>query len=264
MKPDYFDIHSHLDFKDYDTDREEVIQTLKDTNIWTTTVGTELETSKNAVELAEKHRNLYATIGVHPADNHSEEFTAEYEELVKHPKVVAIGECGLDYTRLPEDSEKEKSRQKALFEQHIEFAIKHNKPLMIHCRDAYPDILAILESKKREYGDKLRGNFHFFTSPIETARQCLETGFSVSFTGPITFASQYEEVVDYVPLERMMAETDAPFASPVPFRGKRNNPLYVQEIVKKIAHIKKIELETVREQLVENSLYFFLINPLSG
>lgn len=264
MIPEYFDIHSHLNFKDYDTDRDQVIAALKDNNIWTITVGTDLKSSEEAIHLADKHEHLFASIGLHPADNSEETFDAEvYKKLLIHPKVVAVGECGLDYARLPEDAEAEKQRQKKEFEKQIECAIQYDKPLMIHCRDAYPDAIALLESKKKEYGEKLRGNFHFFTSPIDIARQCLELDFTVSFTGPITFVSAYEEVVAYVPLEKMMAETDAPFASPLPYRGKRNNPLYVQEIVKKIATIKGQELDGVRTQLVQNSLYLFLKKNLT-
>lgn len=262
MNYQYFDIHSHLNFDKYDEDRAAVIQQLKDENIATITVGTELKTSREAIELADKHENLFATIGIHPADNHTEEFTQEYDELVKHRKVVAMGECGLDYARL-ENVEVEKVRQKNLFEQQIEFGVKHDKPLMIHCRDAYDDCIAILRYKQQQYGEKVRGNFHFFTSPIEVAKQCLDIGFTVSFTGPITFVSEYSEIVKYVPLERMMAETDAPFASPAPYRGKRNNPLYVKDIVAKIAEIKGLDLETVKKQLILTTFETFFKENLT-
>jgi TatD DNase family protein len=264
MQPEYFDIHSHLNFKDYDADRDQVIQALKDNNIFTTTVGVDLESSKEGIALAEKHENLFATIGLHPADDPAHTFNeTEFEKLVSHKKVVAIGECGLDYARLPTDTESEKKRQRNDFEKQIEFAVKHDKPLMIHCRDAYLDALTILKSKQQEFGEKVRGNFHFFTSPVEIAKHCLEIGFTVSFTGPITYTDQYNEVVSYVPIDRMMAETDAPFAAPVPFRGKRNNPLYVQEVVKKIAQIKGKSLDEVKKQLVATSFQLFLKNPLS-
>ncbi|MBX4198154.1 TatD family hydrolase [Candidatus Parcubacteria bacterium] len=242
----------------FDEDRDEVIQAMKESKIGTITVGTDLKNSKEAVDLANKHENLFTTIGLHPNDNHEEEFVAEeYEKLVQNKKVVAIGECGLDYARL-ENPEAEKKRQKGIFDQQIEFAVKHDKPLMIHCRDAYDDCLAILKSKQQIYGQKVRGNFHFFTSPVEIAKQCLEIGFTVSFTGPITFVSEYAEVVKYVPLEKMMAETDAPFAAPMPYRGQRNSPLYVQHIVKRMAEIKDLSLETVKKQLILNTFDLFL------
>jgi TatD DNase family protein len=269
--PDFIDIHSHLNFSNYDNDREEIIQKLKENNIWTITVGTELKTSKEAVALADTHENLYATIGLHPThileEKDNPEFFDEkvYEQLVKNPKVLALGECGLDYafmsprpgSSVPNNIEVIKKQQKADFEKQIEFAVKYNKPLMIHCRDAYADCLDILKSKQKEYGEKVRGNFHFFTSPIEIAKECLEIGFTVSFTGPITFVSKYEDIVRYVPLERMMAETDAPFASPTPYRGKRNEPFYVKEIVKKIAEIKKEPFDKVQKQMVQNAFELF-------
>jgi TatD DNase family protein len=261
MQFDYFDIHSHLNFPQYETDREEIIKKLKAENIGTITVGTDIKTSQEAIDLADKHENLFATIGLHPADDPDIDHVAgfdesQFEKLVIHPKVVAIGECGLDYARLT-DPEKQKKIQKEDFEKQIDFAVKHNKPLMIHCRDAYPDALDILSSKQKQYGEKVRGNFHFFTSPIDIAKRCLEIGFTVSFTGPITYSAQYNEVVSYVPLEKMMAETDAPFAAPVPYRGKRNEPAYVKEVVKKIAEIKNIDLDTVKNSLANTIFQVF-------
>lgn len=263
--PEYFDIHSHLNFKDFDVDREEIIAKLQQENIWINTVGTDLLTSQEAVALAEKYENLFATIGLHPKDEPTKTFDEkEFEKLVAHEKVVAIGETGLDYFVSPKHSEgrslisnEEKARQKIEFEKQIEFAVKHSKPLMIHCRAAYPDCLDILHSKQKEYGEKIKANFHFFTEPIETAKRILDLGFSVSFTGPITFSKELKEVVAYVPLERMMVETDAPFAAPAPYRGKRNNPLYVKEIVKKIAEIKSGHVDIIKKQLTENAITFF-------
>jgi TatD DNase family protein len=258
MLPEYIDIHSHLNFPQFDADRESVIARLREKHMLTITVGTNLETSKQAVFLAEKYEHLFATIGVHPDDDPKESFDEkEFEKLVSHKKVVAIGECGLDHARLPSvstESEERKKQQKEIFELQIEFAVKHAKPLMIHCREAYPDTLDILSSKKREYGDKLKANFHFFTEPIETARKILGLDFTVSFTGVITFVTQYAEIVSYVPLEKMMSETDAPFVAPVPMRGKRNSPEYVEYIVKKISEIKKIPLEDTKQKLAKTAM----------
>jgi TatD DNase family protein len=257
-KPHYFDIHSHLNFEKYDSDREVVISKLAQEKIWTNTVGTDLTTSQEAVTLADTNEHLFATIGLHPADDASKSFDEEaFEKLVVHPKVVAIGECGLDYFRIEGDEAAYKARQKREFEKQIEFAVKHNKPLMIHCRNAYPDCLVILDSFRKTFGPKLRGNFHFFTEPVETVKKVLELGFTVSFTGPITFSRELEDMVKYVPTDMMMAETDSPFAAPHPYRGQRNEPAYVKEVVAKIARIKKMELEKLREQLVDNSLSFF-------
>jgi TatD DNase family protein len=134
---------------------------------------------------------------------------------------------------------------------------------MIHCRDAYLDVLDILVSKKKDYGEKVRGNFHFFTSPLEIAKECLEVDFTVSFTGPITYGNQYDDVIAYVPLEKMMVETDAPFAAPVPYRGRRNEPAFVVEMVKKIAEVKGKKLDEVKKQLVDNAIDLFFNNSLS-
>jgi TatD DNase family protein len=277
MQYNYFDIHSHLNFSKFDEDRETVIKQLQDEKIGTITIGTDLKTSKEAIELADTYENLYAAIGIHPADEPDQIFVEEgndsYGALVNNQKVVAVGECGLDYAFLnprsssdkkysDEEAQAEKTRQKDLFEQQIHFAVRYDKPLMIHCRDAYDDCIDILKSKQQSYGEKVRGNFHFFTSPIEIAKKCLDIGFTVSFTGPITFVPELAEVVEYVPLERMMSETDAPFAAPAPYRGKRNQPLYVKEIVAKIAEIKKIDLETVQQVMVGNALVFFKIKAL--
>lgn len=264
MTPKYFDIHSHLNFKQYDADRDVLIAKMKEEGVLTNTVGVNLETSKEAVELAQMHENLFATIGFHPDDDKAGSFDeAEFAKLVTHPKVVAIGECGLDYAFMKRsdsgitDIEREKARQKKEFLKQIDFAIKYDKPLMIHCRDAYPDCLEILREKKNEVGDKLRGNFHFFTMSAQVAKECNDIGFSVSFTGPITFVSALVDSVKSVALENMMAETDAPFAAPAPYRGKRNEPAYVKYIVEKIAEIKGIDVARAQEALLDNSLRFF-------
>ncbi len=251
--PKYFDIHSHLNFADYEQDWEEVIARLRETETHTIVVGTDLESSKKAVELAEKYPEIYACIGVHPVDNQTRIFEeAEFESLVTHPKVVAVGECGLDFfhSKKAEDYE----RQKVLFVAQVEFAMKHHKPIMIHARDAYEELLEILEPLKLIHGENLRGNVHFFAGNWEVAQRFFKIGFTVSFTGVITFARNYDEVIRQAPLEMIMAETDAPYVSPVPYRGKRNEPSYVQEVVKKIAEIRQADFEEVRQGLVNNAL----------
>lgn len=259
-RPDFFDIHSHIYFPQFDEDREEVISRLEKENVFTISVGTDIVTSEQAVLLCEKSDNLFASIGIHPDDVGKEHFSpADFEKMVEHPKVVAIGECGLDYFRIKSDSYEEKSEQRKDFERQIEFAIKHNKPLMLHVRDAYNDALDILESYKREFGDRLRGNSHFFAGGLEEAKRFLDIGFSLSFTGVLTFAQSYDEVVRYAPLEFIMSETDAPFVSPVPWRGKRNEPVYVKEVVEQIAKIRDEDLKVVSQKLVDNALSLFCI-----
>jgi TatD DNase family protein len=263
----YIDIHSHLNFPDYDTDREAVLARMEETETGTIVVGTDFESSKRAVELAEQHENIWACIGVHPVDNPKEQFNTPlptlpllrggqgWGELVKHPKVVAIGECGLDFFHVNKNEDFE--RQKNLFLKQVNFAIEHKKPLMIHSRDAYEELLEILEPLKREHAGALRGDVHFFAGDLKTAKRFWEIGFSTSFTGVITFARNYDEVIRHAPLEMLMSETDAPFVTPAPYRGKKNEPSYVSEVVKKIAEIRGQELETVRTALLDNACRVF-------
>ena len=244
--PKYFDIHSHLSAPEYDSDREAVVARLKETSTHTIVIGTDLESSKMAVDLAEKYEGIYACIGIHPVDNSSQSFEKEkFEELIKYPKVVAVGECGLDFFHADKIADYE--RQKKLFLDQVEFALAHDKPVMIHARDAYKELLEILEPIKREYGPKLRGNVHFFTSSVEIAKRFFNVGFTVSFTGVITFTRDYDEVIKSAPLHMIMSETDAPYVAPVPYRGKRNEPSYVAEVVKSIAEIRGEGEEVVRD-----------------
>ncbi|MEK7227348.1 MAG: TatD family hydrolase [Patescibacteria group bacterium] len=245
--PKYFDAHSHLNFPDYDQDKEEVIQRLRDTGTHTIVVGTDFESSKRAVELADKYEEIYACIGVHPVDKLESFEVNKFESLVKNPKVVAIGECGMDFYHA--EIGKDYERQKKLFLGQINFAAVHNKPLMIHARDAYGEILEVLGQFKG-----LRGNIHFFAGDWQTAQRFFALNFTVSFTGVITFTSDYDEVIKKAPLDRILSETDAPYASPVPYRGKRNEPSYVSEVVKKIVEIRRADFEEVRSALVGNAL----------
>lgn len=251
----YIDIHAHLNFPDFDSDREELIADMKSKDIGTFNIGTTLQTSKNSIELADTHENIWAIVGIHPV--HATESLMsdldEIEPLISHPKCLAIGECGLDYFHQKDDESKKV--QKEFFKKQIELALKYNKILMIHCREAYPDTLEILEEYKKS-NPNLRAHFHFFTESVETAKRVLENGFTVSFTGPITFAN-YEELVQFVPLESMMIETDSPYASPKSQRGKRNDPRNVLEIGAKIAQIKGLPEEEVFQRIRENTRKVF-------
>lgn len=256
FQPDFFDIHSHLNFPDYDADREEVITKLAKNKVFTTTVGTELKTSEEAVALADKYPHLFATIGVHPT--HKGDFdTKEFEKLARNPKVLAIGECGLDYGKSGSISEEDKKDQVKKFEAQIEFAAQHKKPLMIHCRNAYPDVLDILESKKREAGDAFHAHMHFFAGSLDVLKRCLDNNFTVSFTGVITFVEDYHELVRYTPLSMLMAETDAPFVSPIPYRGRRNESVYVEYVAQAIALIREENIREVQKALKDNALRIF-------
>ena len=271
MNYSFFDIHSHLHDKSFDGDRDGVVSQMKERGVGTIAIGTDIKESKEAVLLAEKYQHIFATVGLHPADNPKELFDEEaYEELAKNKKVVAIGECGLDYFRLKDNIadivDSEKQRQKEIFKKQIALAIKLDKPLMLHGRpskgtmDAYEDILFILENEKKNTGEKLRGNAHFFVGDIEIAKRFLFIGFTMSFSGVITFTKEYDDVVRFIPLNMIHAETDSPYATPVPFRGQRNNPMLVQEIVAKIAVLREQPLEEVRVKLIENAKNMFDIS----
>jgi len=261
MLPKFFDIHSHPNFAVFAQDRDEVVKRALDNSVFMNVVGTQRDTSQAAVELAEKYsEGVYATIGLHPIHTsksyHDEEelgkggkeFTSRgenfdyefYKKLAASPRVVAIGECGLDYFR---DANK---KQEEIFSKQIELANEVGKPLMLHVRNgknvsAYRLAAGILKEKAKVVFD-----FHFFAGNLEEARLLLDLGATFSFTGVITFTRDYDEIIKYLPLEKIMAETDCPFVAPVPHRGKRNEPVYVIEVVKKIAEIRGENLEKVK------------------
>ncbi len=259
----YIDIHAHVHDKAFDEDRDAVILEMKKNGVGAITIGTDYTQSKKAIALAEKHSHLWATIGFHPVDNKEEIFDkTRYEELARHPKVVAIGECGLDYYWPTEEGkmdEKEKERQKQIFKEQVEISIRVSKPLMLHGRpskgtmDAYEDMLSMLY----EHKGIVSGNAHFFAGDTNIAKRFLDLGFTMSFPGVITFAKELEPVVSYVPVESIHAETDSPYATPTPHRGKRNSPLFVPLIVEKIATIKKQSVESTRKSLLENAKKMF-------
>lgn len=286
----YIDIHSHVNFSAFDADREEVIKRALENDTWVINVGTQIDTSRSAVELAGKYdEGVYAIVGLHPihtsASYHDEkelgeggkEFTSRgetidkdaYRELLKNPKVVGIGECGLDYYRLDYDS---LERQKEMFIAQIELANEFGKPLMLHIRNgstgastelsrmsspqvtlnAYQDSLEIL----KKYA-KVKGDVHFFAGTVEDAKAFLDFGFTLSFTGVITFTHDYDEVIKNTPLDMIMSETDAPYVTPVPHRGKRNEPVHVREVAKRIAEVKGVPEEEVKRAIFNNAKRVF-------
>jgi len=255
----FFDAHSHLNDSQFDADRDAVLLKVREEKVGTIVIGTDRKMSEDAVTIANENENIFAGVALHPNDKPEEIFDEEfYAKLASEPKVVCIGECGIDYSLVtPENHEVEAKRQKILFEKHILLSVSCGKPLMIHCRDAHPDVLEILTSFKREYGDKFRGNIHFFSEGAETAKKYFDLGFTISFTGVITFARSYDEAIQYAPLDRILSETDAPYVAPVPYRGKRNEPLYVKEVVKKLAEIRGEDFEKVKEATVQNAVRTF-------
>lgn len=279
MEYRYIDTHAHVNINAFAEDREKVVARAREAGVAHINVGTQLDTATKAVELAEQYEDgVYAIVGLHPihtsASHHdsqelgpeSKEFTSrgeifdrgKYRQLAASGKVVGIGECGFDYYRLESDT---REKQEEAFIAQIELANELELPLMIHTRDAkgnessaasvhnvYDDTYAVL----KQYA-KVPGNIHFYAGTWEQAKRFFDIGFTVSFTGVITFAESYHEVVKNAPLTMIHGETDCPYVAPVPYRGKRNEPLYVTEVYKKIAEIRGEDKEVVRLQLMENA-----------
>ncbi|MEK7585532.1 MAG: TatD family hydrolase [Patescibacteria group bacterium] len=250
------DIHAHVNFPQFDEDRVAVIERARAAGVGMINVGTDLETSRGAVALAEGNGDMWATVGVHPTDppeaGKLSQTLAQLEKLAQHPKVVAIGECGLDYFHVKDLTERVK--QKELFVKQIELAQTAGKPFMIHCRNAYDELLNILKDFPRVFG-----NVHFFVGNWEVAQQFLNLNFTLSFTGVLTFTSDYDEVVKNTPLDRIMFETDCPFVAPVPYRGKRNEPAYVVEVAKQVAFLRQLPLEEVLAATLTNAKRVFAL-----
>ncbi|KKW35810.1 hypothetical protein A2852_00810 [Candidatus Adlerbacteria bacterium RIFCSPHIGHO2_01_FULL_54_23] len=242
----FFDAHCHLQFQQYDADREKVLTRMRDLDMGAIVVGTNYETSKTGLELARRHDFIWASVGLHPNDEESYD-VSKYEELAQDPKVVAIGECGLDYFRSKDKDQNSK------FEAQIKLAEKLRKPLIVHCRNAHEDCSSILQKTRISVPVVM----HFFTGTAELAQKYLELGCHISFPGPITFTDMYDESIRVTPMDKILAETDAPFAAPVPHRGVRNEPIYVEEVVKKIAETRGIPLKEMSSRIVENTQEVF-------
>ncbi|MEK7635630.1 MAG: TatD family hydrolase [Patescibacteria group bacterium] len=274
-----FDTHTHVNFNAFKNDWQGVIARALENNVWLVNVGSQSTTSKRAVEITENYKEgVYAAVGLHPSHlfeqeinkleagekihykTRGEEFDENYYlELAKNEKVVAIGECGLDYYRIRNNELGIKEKQKDVFKKQIELAIKLNLPLIIHCRDAHEDLLEILKAKSYKLKAKEAGVMHFFTGTLEQAKKYIDSGFYISFSGVITFTNAYDDIVKNLPFDKILIETDAPYVSPAPYRGKRNEPSYIIEIVKKIAEIKRVPLEEVAEQVTRNAKNVFNI-----
>ena len=261
-----FDAHCHLQMPQFDADREEVIARMREKEVGGVIPGVDFATSVAALELAEKNDFLWAAVGLHPNDNPTEEFdTEKFLEIAKLPKVVAIGECGLDYFRSG-GTDEEKIAQKKRFESQIELALTVKKPLIIHCRDsqqriantksAHDDMLEILADYMGNH-KSLQVIIHFATMSGEHAQKYLDLGCYLSFPGPITYTDMYDESIRLAPLDKILSETDSPFAAPVPNRGKRNEPIYVEDVIKKIAAVKNIAPEDIARQITLNSQGIF-------
>ena len=287
----FFDTHCHAHFNAYKTDMDAVIRRALRDGVRMILVGTQKDTSRHGLEVAEKYDGVWASVGLHPNHLCEQEFFDDdelppesqatpkiktrcelfdadyYRELVKHPKCVAIGECGLDYYRIPETADRAEvmKKQDVAVRAHFDLASESNKPVIIHCRDAHLDQQTII----REYvgAGKLarRGVVHCFTGTLAEAQAYITLGFLISFTGIITFPprkaegdlSALQKVVRDLPLEKLMIETDSPYLTPLPHRGKRNEPAYVEFVAQKIALLKGVSVEEVARVTTQNAQKLF-------
>ena len=278
--------HAHLDYPDFANDFDDVIRRANEAGVTRIiTIGTSIESSRRAVDLAEKYPNIFAVIGVHPTyvDETAEDVITPLRELAKSPRVVALGETGLDYHQLPSvkvakekqvqvlsqalqgetDEEIEaqvhdgayKSKQASLFEQQLDLAVELGLNVVIHQRDAWDDTLEIM----RPYSGKVRGVFHCFGGTLEQANEVLDLDHLVSFTGIVTFknGASVREVAAQIPLWKFMVETDCPYLAPVPFRGKRCEPAYTRLVAESIAAARGITLKEIAEATTETAEKFF-------
>ncbi|HBU06519.1 MAG TPA: hydrolase TatD [Candidatus Magasanikbacteria bacterium] len=277
------DTHCHIQFQGYKDDRNEVISRCIKKNVIMNAVGTQMDTSKKAMELAEQYDNIYATIGLHPIHLHATEVDEEesnfisrdedfdetyYDELAKSKKVIGVGECGLELYHVPEgqNSDKILDKQKDILGKQIKFAKKHNLPVVFHCRDAYNELLEYLKLVTSDQGSPITGVVHCYSSNWENAQQFIDLGLYLGFTGVLTFPARKTnpqptidllEVAKNIPLDRFLIETDAPYLSPQAYRGKRCEPWMVEEVAKKMAEIKQKSVEEIMELSVNNAKNLF-------
>lgn len=273
----YFDTHAHLNLSAFNDDVDEVAKRCAGEEVGVINIGTKLSTSKRAIELAEQYEHLYALVGLHPIQTvpgrHDEDeigeggqaFTSRGEVFdfatfhtlaTTSSKVVGIGECGFDYWHCPPETYE---IQETAFLEQIKLANELKLPLMIHTRgpkpgddsptgrSVYEDVYQILKNHA-----KVPFNVHFYAGTIDEAKQFFAIGGNISFTGVVTFAKQYEEIIKYAPLEKIFAETDCPYVAPVPYRGQRCEPWMVKEVYNKIAELKQTPIETVQQQFRNN------------
>jgi TatD DNase family protein len=256
------DTHSHFNLHQFEHDLPSSIARMTEAEVGTICVGIDLPTSDHAMRLAQEHSSIWACVGQHPTEWQKDFEELEFRKLLSEPKVVAVGECGIDFFR--EIDKAAVVEQKNLFLKQVKLAHEFNLPLMLHIRPeqntftAYEEALEILESYKKDWPE-MRGTAHFFVGNKSIAQRFLDIDFYISFSGVITFVKEYQELVEFVPVERILPETDAPFATPAPYRGTRNQPEYVIEIVKKIAEIKNMPFEKMEQILLQNSKKLFKI-----
>ncbi len=248
------DTHCHLDWNKFDSDRDQVVQRAIEAGVTRMiTVGVDIPSSRRAIELAEKYPAVYAAIGVHPNDCGDFDKSAldQVRLLACHERVVAIGEIGLDYYW----QKTARDQQARAFEMQLDLAAEIHKPVIIHNREATQDVMKVIT----QHVSRVTGVLHSFFDTIEVAQQAIGLGYSIGFTGPITFkkADRERAVAKEVPLDRILIETDAPFLTPEPHRGQRNEPAYVKHVAEMIAHVKGLTLDEVARQTTSNAEKLF-------
>ncbi len=255
----FYDTHAHFDDRAFDPDRHELLQSMASMGVsLINNIGCDEESSKASIALAEQYPFVYATVGQWPGytGDMTEKTIAIYRQMSKHPKVVAIGEIGLDYhyDDVPRET------QQYWFDRQMALAAEVGKPVVIHEREAHQDGLAIV----KKWADRVPGVFHCFSGSAEMAKEIVKMGWYVSFTGVVTFknARRALEAVEAVPMDRIMIETDSPYMAPAPYRGKRNHSGYVPRVAEKIAEIKGLSVEEVAKITMENGKKFFRISDV--
>lgn len=250
------DSHCHLDFPDLASNLDELLAKMRDNEVsHALCVSVNLQDFPRVLALAEAHSNLFASVGVHPDyENLAEPQAAQLAALAAHPRVVAIGETGLDYFRLKGDLEWQRER----FRQHIRAARQCGKPLIIHTREAAEDTLRIMAE---EGADSVGGVMHCFTESWEVAQQAMEMNFYISFSGIVTFkkAASLKDIAKRIPLERMLVETDSPYLAPVPHRGEMNQPAFVRHVAEEIATLRGITVNEVATATTRNFFKLFKV-----
>lgn len=255
------DTHCHVDFNAYDEDREVVIQRARENDVTRIiNPGTDISTSQAAIQLADRYEEMYAGVALHPNSTAtwSPEAIAALEQMAGHPKVVAIGEIGLDYYW----DKSPKAVQHAAFEAQLKLATRLKLPVIIHNREASDDVIAVLRQWVPTLPEELKkrpGVLHSFSAPQKTADAALEMGFFLGFTGPVTFkkAEELRSIAARVPLERILVETDGPFLTPHPYRGKRNEPAYVRYVAERLAALHNMDTDSFAIQTTANAERLF-------
>jgi TatD DNase family protein len=258
----FIDSHCHLDFPEFQSRLPEVLENMKTAKVnHALCVSVDLPDFPNVLKLAQDHPHLYASVGVHPdyKDTPEPSFDFLVETAAKHPKIVAIGETGLDYYRMADRSYDSLEWQRERFRTHIRAAIASGKPLIIHTRSASADTIRILQE---EGADKIGGVMHCFTESYEVAKAAMDMGFYISFSGIVTFksAKDLQETCRQVPLDRMLIETDSPYLAPIPYRGKANEPAWVAKVGEFIAGLKGVEIEELANTTSNNFFNCFQID----